>query len=817
MNFKDKGKIDIKHDGVLSITTGRSRKEKNWYNNQIKWTSLIERLSRTIYTGETFEEYQNLSREEQGNIKDVGGFVGGSLKDGIRSKGTIESRSLLTLDADFAVPGIWDKIEKQFSFSCCMYSTHKHCPAKPRFRIVVPLSRVVSPQEYQTISKRVATDIGTEIFDESTHEPERLMYWPSTSKDGAFEFYYKDGEWLNPDEVLSGVEELNDTKALHEKLISLEDKKNIPKRQENPREKQGLIGVFCRTYSVPQAIDKFLKDIYLPLDEDLRYTYSKGTTTGGLVIYDEGNFAFSHHGTDPAGGRLCNAFDLVRLHKFWELDKESVEGTPVAKLPSYQAMLDFCTLDEGVKKTLSKEMLNNASMDFPAMDEEGKADVDWINHLEIDKKGFFKSTLGNLSLILENDPNLKGKIGLNEFSHRVAIKGDLPWHSLEDKMQGDPWKESDDAFLKHYIEGVYKIMNPNRIYDALLMIQEKNKFHPIRDYLKSLTWDGTERVDKLFVDYLGAKDCAYTRAVTRKSLAAAIARVFKPGIKFDYMLVMVGRQGIGKSHIISLLGQTWYSDSFNTVQGKEAYEQLQDAWIIEMAELSAAKKAEAETVKHFISKREDSYRMAYGKYVTKFPRQCVFFGTTNDNEFLKDKTGNRRFWPVQVGINKPCKNLWRDMTKDEINQIWAEALRIYEAGEKLVLKSEIEVEAAKIQDQHTEESLNTGLISEYLNIPLPEDWGDMDIAQRRSYIQRRDFSKGIKGKTLRERVCSMEVWVELLQGEPKDMTPIKAREINDILRRIDGWQPYIKGTGKLRFGSIYGVQRAFIREDDCAS
>jgi len=256
------------------------------------------------------------------------------------------------------------------------------------------------------------------------------------------------------------------------------------------------------------------------------------------------------------------------------------------------------------------------------------------------------------------------------------IKGNLPWHRLLNKKEGDQWKDSDDSSLRHYIEKVYRITSPMKINDGLLIVEEKNKFHPIRDYFNSLVWDGVKRVDNLFIDYLGASDTKYNRMVTRKALVAGVARIFNPGVKFDYMLVLVGKQGVGKSHILSLLGQNWYSDSFNTVQGKEAYEQLQDAWIIEMAELTAAKKAETEAVKHFISKREDIYRVAYGKRVTKFPMQCVFFGTTNEMDFLKDKTGNRRFWPVMVEKHRIKKNLWREDIKAEIHQIWAEAVEL---------------------------------------------------------------------------------------------------------------------------------------------
>jgi predicted P-loop ATPase len=813
MDTQVKGLLKLEHDGIIAIATGRNRKETKWKNLDIKWSEFLERLSRTMYTSETVEEYKKLSKSEQDNIKDVGGFVGGALKGGRRKSDTVIKRTLLTLDADYGKEGLWDTIEMLFDFACCMYSTHKHSPDKPRLRIVIPLSRPVTSEEYQAVARKVAADIGIDFFDDTTYEPSRLMYWPSTSSDGVYEFKFQDTQWLNPDDILNRYEDWKDTSFWPESSRTKKQREKLADKQGNPREKTGVVGAFCRTYSIHEAIESFLKDIYVPSVEGNRYTYVKGSTSGGLVIYENGDFAYSHHGTDPAAGKLCNAFDLVRIHKFGELDEDAELNTPIIKLPSYQAMMDFCRGDEAVKLTLGEERLNTAKEDFTEIDKGIDIDTEWLKLLEVDKRGFYKPTIGNIVLILENDPYLKGKIALNEFSHRTMIRGNLPWHRLKNASEGDAWKDSDDAALRHYIEKVYEITAPTKINDAVLIVEERNKYHPIREYLQGLVWDGVSRVDTLLVDYLGAEDSAYTRAVTRKAIVAAVARVFVPGIKFDYMLVLVGRQGIGKSHIVSLLGQSWYSDSLNTVQGKEAYEQLQDAWLIEMAELSATKKAEAEAVKHFISKREDIYRVAYGKRVTKFPRQCVFFGTTNDNEFLKDKTGNRRFWPVVVGLYEKKKNLWHDMVQAEIDQIWAEALEIWNCGESLYLGADIEKEAIKRQEQHTEESSKEGLIREYLNRLLPENWGDLDVGARRRFIHGSEFGEAEEGTVKRDKVCAMEVWVELFQADPKQMTPIQAREINDILRKLEGWQPYSKGTGKLKFGKMYGYQKAFVKEN----
>ncbi len=805
----------LKYEGSLALSVGKSRRDRQWDNVNVTWGQLIEKLSSTVYTSETLEEYKNSPKDLQDNIKDVGGFVGGTLKEGRRTKASVMDRQLLTLDCDYATSYLWDTLDMLFDFAAVIYSTHKHCEERPRFRLVIPLNRRVTPEEYEAIGRKVAKDIGMDYFDDSTYEPSRLMYWPSTSSDGEFVFHYKDAPWLNSDEVLNSYENWKDRSTWPESSRANKHRRALANKQGSPREKTGIIGGFCRCYSTPQVIDKFLNHIYIPTMDKDRYTYVKGSTSGGLVIYQEGDFAYSYHSTDPMSGLLCNAFDLMRLHSFGHLDEGVPEDTPSINLPSYKAMIDFARNDNQVKLTIGKERLLQAKMDFKVEEElDGDEANQWMQHLEVDKLGQYKPTIENISLILENDENLKGKIALNEFSHRTMIKGNLPWHRLLNKKEGDQWKDSDDSSLRHYIEKVYRITSPMKINDGLLIVEEKNKFHPIRDYFNSLVWDGVKRVDNLFIDYLGASDTKYNRMVTRKALVAGVARIFNPGVKFDYMLVLVGKQGVGKSHILSLLGQNWYSDSFNTVQGKEAYEQLQDAWIIEMAELTAAKKAETEAVKHFISKREDIYRVAYGKRVTKFPRQCVFFGTTNEMDFLKDKTGNRRFWPVMVEKHRIKKDLWREDIKAEIHQIWAEAVELWKMGEGLFLEQELEKQAVKIQEKHTEISSMEGLIHEYLEMPLPENWEDLDVAARRSYIHGTNFKEEAIPTKKRDKICAMEIWVELLQGDPKYMKPMNSREINDVLRVLEDWEPYNMGTGKLRFGKNYGCQRAFIRKNN---
>ncbi len=802
--------IKIKYDGMVTLATGESKTAKKWKNKNVLWSKVVERLSRTTRTVESYAEYKKMARTDKDKAKDVGGFVGGGLKNGRRKAENVANRTMLTLDIDYANGDVWAGIEVLWDFSVVMYSTHSHSPESQRLRLVIPLSRPVLPDEYQAIARMIANELGMDLFDDTTYEPSRLMFWSSTSRDGEYVFKFQDGKWLDADEVLGRYTfGWQDVSYWPESSRAKARLNSAIKKQEDPLEKKGVIGAFCRTYSITEAIAEFLKEIYIPGTDETRYTYAEGSTSGGLVVYDD-KFSFSHHGTDPTSGMLCNAFDLVRIHKFRELDEDSKPDTPVNRLPSFLKMSEFAAGDNNVRKTLGKERMEKAQEDFEAVESDEDLETKWLEELEYTERGKLKSTIDNALLIIENEPLLKGKIAYNEFSNRATVLGQLPWR--KDKCVTD-WSDSDDSGLRSFIEKIYEISAPSKVNDALTIAFQKHTFHPIRDYLNSLTWDGVNRIDTLFIDYLGAEDCNYVRTVTRKVLTAAVARVFVPGIKFDNMLILSGAQGKGKSTIIRKLGKDWYSDSLTTVNGKEAYEQLQGVWIFEMAEMMATKKADIEATKHFLSKTEDIYRVAYGKRTSRFLRQCVFVGTSNEHEFLRDKTGNRRFWPVDIYHQEPTKDVF-SLSKDkihldhEIDQIWAEAVQLFKNNEPLYLSGEEEKEAQKQQEAHSEESAKAGLIQEYLEILLPEDWYKLDLSERRNYIQGNEFGDSKVGTMQRTKTCVMEIWVELFNGDPKQLTPIVSREINDILKGLEGWTKYDKG---LKFGKVYGTQRAFVR------
>jgi putative DNA primase/helicase len=802
--------IKLKYDGKVTIFTGRSRKDKKWKCSELLWSHLVGRLSETYRTYETQEEYRSCSKEMRAGVKDIGGFVGGILKEGRRKAENIAGRSLITFDMDSPKGDVWSSVEVILGCSCVMYSTHSHEPNNPRLRLVIPLTRQVSSEEYEAVARKLASDIGMDFFDDTNYEPHRLMYWPSTSKDGEYIFKYQDEPWLNPDEILSRYKDWRDIASWPRSSKVKQVVDRASKELADPYKKKGIIGAFCRSYSIKQAIETFLNEVYVPSSSPDRYSYAAGSSYGGLVVYED-KHAYSYHSTDRAAQRLLNSFDLVRIHKFGALDGEASEDKEMKKLPSYKAMLELAKEDAKVKLTLGEEKLKAAAEDFGEA-AEPESDRSWLLKLKISEMGQFVNTISNVVLILQNDPKLKNAVAYNEFSNRMVLIKPLPWHQLEAEAAND-WRDSDDSGLRYYIEKKYNIHCPSKIYDALAVVAMENKFHPIRDYLNSLTWDGENRLETLLIDYLGAEDTSYNRIVVSKVLTAAVARVFNPGIKFDYMLVAVGPQGLGKSQLPAKLGGKWYSDSLITVQGKEAFEALQGCWILEMAELAATKKAEMEAVKHYISKCEDAYRPAYGRSIVNFPRQCIFWGTTNDKEFLKDRTGNRRFWPVDVGITKPTKNLWTDFDESTRDMIWGEAVELWKSGEKLHLDIEEEKISLFQQKLHSEDMVKAGIIQEYLEKLLPANWNSFDLNRRRIYLHDEGFA-AVEGILRRDRVCVMEIWSELFEGDAKQLTGLQCREIHDIMKNMEGWEPYSKGAGKLRFGKLYGKQKAYIRVDN---
>ena len=642
----------------------------------------------------------------------------------------------------------------------------------------------------------VAKEIGIDLFDDTTYEACRLMYWPSTSVNGEFFYKIKEGPLLDPDAYLAKYADWHDASTWPVSSRQSEAVRRSITQQADPLEKPGIVGAFCRAYTIEEAIEAFLTDVYEPSAMNGRYDYIPADSSAGVVVYD-GKFAYSHHATDPVCGKLLNAFDLVRLHKFRELDENVGLDTPPGKLPSFKAMGDFALADDKVKAVFAEERIAQASAEF--------SDEDWQNGLELDKSGHVKNTLHNLTLILENDPNLKGVV-FNQLLDGMEIKGEVPW-----KHPSKFWRDADDAQLISYVDAHYGTFSARNYDIAVTKVADDRAYHPIREFIESLPeWDKVPRVDTLLVDYLGAGNTAYVRAVTRKTLCAAISRVLRPGCKFDSMLVLNGPQGVGKSTLIAKLAGEWFSDSLNLgdTKDKTAAEKLQGYWILEIGELAGLKKAEVETLRSFLSRQNDIYRAAFGKRATPHLRQCVFFGTTNaESGYLRDTTGNRRFWPVKTpGSGK--KQSW-NLTHEEILQIWAEALVYVRQGEKLYLSPEMDALAKDEQREAMESDEREGLVREYLDTLLPERWAEMDLFERRNFLTGSDFG-GLqeKGTVKRTNVSNMEIWCECFGKERANLRRTDSNELTGILARL-GWK---RADNKVRI-PLYGPQYVFVPKE----
>ena len=785
----------------MKIAYGNSRMDKKWKNTDISWEDFCSRVKTTQRTTETVEEYRKMRKGGQDSIKDVGGFVGGHLKDGRRKKGNVLSRSMLTLDMDYGTSTIWEEISTFFPYQCCIYSTHKHTPEHPRLRLIIPLFRDVGEEEYAAVSRMVAKEIGIDLFDDTTYEPERLMYWPSTSRNGIFVYEEKDGSLLDPDEFLNKYDDWRDTSTWPVSSRQSEVLNRSLKEQADPLSKEGVIGTFCRTYSVSSAIDRFLKDIYEPSAMTSRYDYIPADSSAGVILYDD-KFAYSHHATDPASGRLLNAFDLVRIHKFGHLDDRATESTPPSKLPSFINMCEFAIQDDEVKAQFMKERMEQATIDF--------TEDNWQTALELDKQGKIKDTLDNIVLIIRNDSELES-IAFNKHRDGIDARDGLPW----EQMKGG-WNDSDNAALKVYLSNKYGIYSPTKTKDAILAVAAERSYHPIKEYLDHLPdWDGTDRVETLLIDYFNATDNSYTRAVTRKMMVAAVARIVQPGTKFDSVLILNGPQGIGKSTFFAKLAGDWFSDSLTLtdMKDKAGPEKLQGYWILELGELAGMRKTDVEVVKSFISRSDDKYRASYGVNVESHPRQCIIVGSTNaESGFLRDITGNRRFWPVRISGDGKRK-AWQ-MSVYDVEQIWAETLVLYGKGEKLYLEgSDVEL-ATNEQADAMESDEREGLVRTYLDTLLPDDWNDLSLYERRNYLNGSEFGGESRvGTVERTLVCNMEIWCECFGRDASAMKPADSYAIAGIMKKINGWNKYQGNKNGTSNFPLYGRQRCYEKNE----
>jgi len=456
---------------------------------------------------------------------------------------------------------------------------------------------------------------------------------------------------------------------------------------------------------------------------------------------------------------------------------------------------------------VNESNFSNIFSDFPEFEERESNLVElkaWKKKLIRNQDEEIKAkSLVNAELILSNDSNLKNTIGYNDFDGSIYLMNNSPWIN----RKAGRWEDSFEDALRSYIEENYRVLfESSLLHSAVINIAKKNVFNPVKERIEKVNWDGEPRIENFFIDLLGADNNEYVKEVTKRWIVGSVARIYQPGVKFEIVPMLEGKQGIGKSTAPRLLyGDEYFSDSLESLgQKKDDYMQLQGNVIMEIAELTSMKKTELTKVKSFISAIYDDFRPPYGRNSIKWPRRCVFIGTTNDSEYLKDITGERRFYPIPCK-NEPVKNIFK-VGEDYFLQVLAEAKMLYDNKQMIHFDSVNDEEILKVAAEYQEHAKNEDPVKEqietYLSIEIPDTWdkasnslkyryfSDYPCSKDTDYIMEKfePFKRFIK----MEKVQTSEI-MEVVFNKSKDeylrgRTDSEAKKIALTVGNMEGWE-----------------------------
>lgn len=871
----------------LTFTSFKSNKEKYGVEESYYFSVLARMIEKkVIRTKETQEEYSKMDKEAKGKIKDQGAFVFGTFKEQRRLNNMLIKRSMISLDLDYCPKDIFEIIEDkvflgEIMFPFVYYTTHSHTAKNPRLRIVIPLLEDITPEQYPPISKYLASLFGLEYFDETTFQSSRIMYFPSASLDGEYRAkYFNHGEkYVNGSEILDKyINDFTDINT-YQKVFYINGL-NINKFKDNKapdstKTPYRIINAFNEEYTITEAIDFFLKEVYEPSSKE-RYSFIQGETKNGLCILNS-QYAFSFHGTDPAQGRLLSAFDIVRIHKFGELDEIDNFNEENGKLKSYEAMKkfiennlpnvvkrlpivnkmiqdqkDFLKEVEETTKEDKKTKLeikineNHQNVEMEVIDLKEKIEIlevnvevekSWKSKLQMQGKGDNekpKTNAYNLDLILEKDIVLNDLFYYDELKQNICFKKAPYWDKT--KSFGSSLEDIDMAHIRNYLDRNYQIVKERLIDDSLIVRASKDKRHPIRDFLNSLPkWDGVKRLERVLIDVFDLEDIVFYRESAKKIFCGLIKRVFVPGCKYDYMLILGGRQGIGKSQFLKSLAtpywgkngmksidsqKNYFSDTkipFN--DSKDKYQQLEGIWLYEIAELAGFKKSEIEDIKAFLTKTEDKFRRSYGEKSVEIKRQLIFCGTTNDTKPLRENEDNRRFLFLNSKLPFGTTRVYNEKYWNEElrNNVFAEA--IYYLTEENYnpmesFSSEAFQQFIEISENGATENSSLPLVELFVNNKFPIDY--INYFSQNSNLEKlrdvwREGSKPLYDpqftcvRVKREEFSITEMEILLYEKQVSDKSDFMLRlNIKNALMKLG----YEETTHKRLFG-IIGQQKVW--------
>ncbi len=765
---------------MIDLVTAPRRDSLHWAPDQVSW----DYITRWVDT--------------PASVKECGGYVLGTLRKTTvrhagtttdctgyhRTKGAVVSRSAITLDVDSPAPELLEKLPQ---LAALIHTTFSSTPDEPRYRMVLPASRPLLPDEYVAVVTVLMDRLGAEQFDPGSAEPERYMFRPAAQRAEWFESWVIDGDPVDVDELLTGFEPdlstLRPARSHHTK--------------RDPYAIEGTVGAFNRVYPGIEEVTSAYDLPYEPAADGLRWQLVGARSIAGVSPVSDG-LVYSHHVTDPAFGQTCSSFDLVRLHRFGDLDEATSSTTPVNRRPSHEATLQLASTDPRVVAELVGADFTQEMSDLAGE----VLTTDWKLQLRLNaRSGKLVDDIFNWDLIRANEPVFAG-LYFNEFSLAVETDRDLPWRPIA--RGGATLTSVDRAALCHFVEREYRLRPQRALMDELVNTTAQQRFvNPVRDYLLGLSWDGVERVE---TSLPGVRPTPYTRMVARKSLAAAVARVLDPGCKWDHTLVLYGAEGIGKSWWIDRMSRG-YSASLGRIGDKDTLLTMQRTWVLISDEGYSLRKADVDMQKEFLTRREDVFRMPYDREAAVHPRHCVIWSTTNDEVFLRRQEGNRRFLIVRCVEKFDFSSL----TEHYIDQVWAEAAHLYRTGgaELLYLTGEESQLATAEREEFTEEDALAGLADEYLRTAVPETWGTMSPDARRMWLSTRSDGLVAEGTRSIDRVCSVQLWVEALGNRYGAHTRQDLLQLNTVMKSMAGWTQL---PGKHRIAN-YGKQVVFARTD----
>jgi predicted P-loop ATPase len=736
--------------------------------------------------------------------KDVGGYVfadlvsrrkihastGKECSGGYhRDNKSIETRSaLIVLDVDAADPGFEVVVEMLLAgHAYVLHTTYSSTPDDPRYRLIVQADREMTVVEYGQAAESLAQRLPGATVDRRSFAAAQFMYFPAEQRPGWFEYWVGAGEPLEVDDLLATLE-----------FVDAEDVPAPGRNKRNPFEIDGPVGAFNRVYA---DWDLLFETFDLPYESvtEGRWRLKGSSHDGGLTLFSDG-LVQSFHANDPAFGTQ-NAFDLVRLHRYLELDEAAKPGTPVNRLPSHLAMVDEAMADEGVVR----ELFNDAAAAFAdspdAGDSDDPDDDSWKLNLNWNRQGKLSGAeLHNWDILRRHDPIFR-RLRYNDMTSTVEwLPGELPWREVLEEVEVT---DEDRTEFHDYLIRTYRFDSiPRELFDRRVDAKARaNSYYPVRDYLDGLMWDGVPRLEECLP---GVTPTDYTRWVARKCLVAAVARVYEPGCFWDHTLVLYGDEGVGKSKWISRMSSGWSANLPSKIDGADAMMVMQRSWIVVSDEGHAMKRSDFEALKDFLTRTEDTFRRPYARQPLTFKRRAVVWSTTNDETFLRNEVGNRRFLVVR------CEGSvdFDVMDQHYVDQVWAEAVDIYRSGAEDLFVSREQGEQAALERSHfTEEDVLAGVVVEYLGRLVPDNWDWMDRHERVRWMADREFNP--PGTEPITRVCSAELFEIAFGRRLGDDKPGEIPRLTNIMKRLDDWA----AEGVSINSGGYGPQLMFVRKD----